>query len=157
MKYFFKFNRRIIINPAIALFAGAIYLPRILKSHEVWDVLCSIGCLCLLLMILFMYKNVVKLAFQKEPLLEFNEIYIHDHVYNVKYYWADIEWLNGDKDALNIKMYDTDKQLAQFHSLIQKYLSYSRLSQSFNISLGNVNGNVDEMLIQLNDYSIKAL
>jgi len=99
----------------------------------------------------------VRLAILRRPLLEITEEYIHHHVYNVKYYWADIDEIEPADNTLYIKIYDNAISPVKDKNALIRYFVHSQKSNRYTIDLKYIKGSHNKLFSLLNDYSIPSL
>ncbi|MEO3406917.1 hypothetical protein AAFN85_23580 [Mucilaginibacter sp. CAU 1740] len=101
--------------------------------------------------------TVIKLALKKQPLLEANEVWLHDCVSGRKFYWDDIEEVINDKSVLEIKIYDPEPYLSAPKGLFRRWFFKKESKKVFKIDLSYLKANFENLTNTLNDFSIKAM
>lgn len=114
---------------------------------------------CIILLAFYIYRsfNMVRLAILKRPLLEITEEFIHHHVYNVKYFWADIDEIEPADNTIYIKMYDKAISPVKNKNGLIRYFVYAKKNNMYAIDLTYVKGSHNKLFDVLNDYSIQSL
>lgn len=160
MKYFFKFNIRLIAISLLLVVNGFMQTADFFNKHLgvlSWSFLLAVACFIWLAFYTCRYFNVIRLAILRQSLLEITEVYIHDHVYDVIYHWADIDEIEPADNSLYLKMYDKAISPVKDKNILIRYFIYTRKSNTYTIDLTFIKGNHNKLFNLLNNYSVQSL
>ncbi|SDD33484.1 hypothetical protein SAMN05216464_101446 [Mucilaginibacter pineti] len=160
MKYYFKFDKHLVALPFLLFVYGFIQTANFFNKHLAvlsWSFFLGLACIVLLIIYTFRNFNMVRLAILRRSLLEITEEYIHHHVYNVKYYWSDIDEIEPADNTIYIKMYDKAISPVKDKNALIRYFVYAKKNNMYTIDLTYVKGSHNKLFSLLNDYSIPSL
>ena len=160
MKYYFKFDKHLVALPFLLAVYGGIQTASFFNKHlNVLSLTFFLALACIVLLVIYACRNfnMVRLAILKRPLLEITEEYIHHHVYNIKYYWADIDEIEPADNTIYIKMYDKTISPVKDKNALTRYFVYAKKNNMYTIDLTYVKGSHNKLFDVLNDYSIPSL